>query len=366
MTIFFVNPMGYGTLGKYDYNIVSNFQNTTVLYLTNTKSQTHNLDQDSMKIYDYSSKKGIFKALSYIRSQYQLLQLAKSKNPRVVHFQWLKTPRVDLLLIKRLKRNSKTILTVHNLLPHSSGNRFKAIYKKIYLTVDQLIVHTARTKEELVKDYHITAEKIQIIPHGTFPIENLDRDKTANIKSAFVTNFKTADKVVFGVLGRINAYKGIPIIAEAWRKLTPEKRGVMHLLIAGEGKSTALEYIEGLDNTTVVNEAISDEEFQSFLEVSDFLLLPYLQISQSGFLLTALSNRKRVIVSNRGGLTEPFSLGKVGYIIEEPLNAENVKSALLEALDNKDIYPDETVWEKVLGYYDWKNIARSTEALYLL
>ena len=358
--------MGYGTLGKYDFNIVSNLQNTTVLYLTNTKSQTHNLDQDSMKIYSYSSKKGIFKVLSYLRSQYQVFQLAKSKSPGVVHFQWLKTPRIDFILIKRLKRiNIKTVLTVHNLLPHSSGNRYKAIYKKIYLTVDKLIVHTERTKDELVRDYHISPEKIQIIPHGTFPIENLDRVATEKIKSAFVEKHKTVDKVVFGVLGRINPYKGIPIIAEAWSELSSEQRDAMHLLIAGEGKSSALDRIERLDNTTVVNEAISDEEFQAFLEVSDFLLLPYLQISQSGFLLTALSNRKRVIVSNRGGLTEPFSLGNLGYIIEDPLDAENIKTALLKALDTNEIYPEEAVWEKVLGHYDWKNIAQRTEQLYL-
>ena len=49
---------------------------------------------------------------------------------------------------------------------------------------------------------------------------------------------------------------------------------------------------------------------------SDVLLLPYKEISQSGVLLSGLKYKKTFIVSNVGGLTQPFNLGKVGWVLE--------------------------------------------------
>ncbi|KQC29339.1 glycosyltransferase [Flagellimonas eckloniae] len=361
---FFVNPMGYGTLGKYDYNILSNIEKHKTLYLCNTQTQFSDFDGDIKRIYDYSSKRGLGKIWSYLKSQSLLLKMVGKYKPRSIHFQWLKIPYLDFFLLLILNsKKIKTILTVHNVLPHGSGNKYHFIYKKIYSKVNTLIAHTDRTKEELSETFNVKKDKIEVIPHGTFKTEGLNRSEINIIKEQLLKNEGLQNKTVFGALGRINPYKGIELIVDAWMSISTEERNKMHLIIAGEGESPVLNTLQGADNTTIINKAVSNEEFYAFLEISDYVLLPYLKISQSGFLLTALNEKKRVIVSDKGGLTEPFRFGSIGYVLDD-LKVETLKNTILKATKNKEKHPDEKVWSRIFDYYDWKSIAKMTEKLY--
>jgi len=101
--------------------------------------------------------------------------------------------------------------------------------------------------------------------------------------------------------------------------------------------------------------------------MSDVVLFPYREISQSGLLLTTLAYRKAVIVSNKGGLTQPFLLGKVGWILSE-LNAVELKNAIEYVSMNKDeldqIETNENLWKKIQNYYSWENIGNQTTKIY--
>lgn len=364
MKIFFVDPMGYGSLGSYDSSIINNISEEDIFYYSNIDFDSKKLTRKTHKIYSYSDKSLIVKIASYIGSQFTLLKQAKEKSPDVAHFQWLKIPHFDIFVLKILKkRGVKIILTVHNILPHDSGARYLKIYTKIYHLANALIVHTSVTKDELISKFGITPEKIIVIPHGVLEMERSNQSNIDKIKSDFKESYAIKNKVVFSILGSINKYKGVELAINAWQTLNLSKDSEMHLIIAGNGKFEQLKLLEQDDNTTIINRFLSNDEFIALIHLSDFVLLPYLQISQSGVLLTALNEKKRIIVSKKGGLTEPFQFGNIGYILEN-LTTEHLASTLKKAKDNYQNLPSEEVWNEIHNFYSWESIGIKTKKLY--
>lgn len=364
LNVFFVNPMGYGTLGKYDFNIINNIRNIELSYYCNMYSDHYDWNIPTYKIYRYSSKKGFFKLLSYLKSQWHLYRKLSHRGS-VIHFQWLKMPILDLVFIRFLRgKKYHVILTVHNILPHNSGNKFRRVFQKIYREIDSIIVHTTNTKLELIEEFGLNPNKIHVIPHGIFKIDEVDSGEMLKIKSNLIKYNNLQNKIIFGLLGRIGSYKGIELVADTWEFLQNQNIKHLHLLIAGEGESASLEKLKKMKNTTILHRALDDNEFNACLQLSDYILLPYFKISQSGVLLTALSERKRVIVSNVGGLTEPFQFGKIGYILDS-LSVESLSQTLLCAAQENEQYPDETIWDTIFNYYDWENIGEMTRKIYV-
>ncbi|CAN0604284.1 unnamed protein product, partial [Ectocarpus sp. 12 AP-2014] len=136
-----------------------------------------------------------------------------------------------------------------------------------------------------------------------------------------------------------------------------------HLIIAGKGEIPKKELMETDQNSTIINRFISSEEFDEVLKCSNYILLPYRKINQSGVLLTALNEKKKVIVSNLDGLVEPFQFGKIGLLIPQTTVAE-LKRAFIKADEEKDYCPTKKVWESIHEFYGWKSIGLKTNELY--
>lgn len=364
MKVFFIDPMGYGNLSSYDSSLLNNIHEVDIDYFTSVKFNLKDLNAKTHKIYSYSDQKGLKKILSYTRSQIFLLKLIIKEKPKIVHFQWFKIPILDYIVIKIIQYSGvHVILTAHNILPHDSGSRYLKIYTKIYQLLDVIIVHTSATKEELISKFGITSEKINVIPHGILEMERSNQSNIDKIKSDFKKSHNLKNKVVFSILGSINKYKGVELAINAWQTLNLSKNSEIHLIIAGNGKFEQLKLLEQDDNTTIVNRFLSNDEFIALVHLSDFVLLPYLQISQSGVLLTALNEKKRIIVSKKGGLTEPFQFGNIGYILED-LTKEHLASTLKKAKSNCENLPSEETWNEIHNFYSWESIGIKTKKLY--
>ena len=349
----------------YDYSLLSNIAHFKLEYFCNTKYDAQKLALKMNMLYDYSDKSGVSKLISYLKSQLKLLKIIQTEYPQIVHFQWFKIPYLDYyFLIKIRKSGAKIVLTAHNVLPHNTGDRYFRIYKKIYTIADRLIVHSEKTKEELVESFDVQKEKISVIPHGTLDFSsNIDLEKVAFYKNKFTKDFGLLGKTVFSALGVINDYKGIELIVDAWKSETISEKNDIHLIIAGKGTHKKLVELNERSNVSLENRFLLDEEFLALLQVTDYVLLPYRKISQSGVLLTAMNEKKKVIVSNVGGLTDPFKFGKVGHVLED-LTTDAMKKSIHDAIANSKKNPTDEVWEKVLDYFKWEGIARKTESLY--
>lgn len=359
MNIFYVDPQSYNNLADYDKYLLENIKLAKEFYCSDYFPYDKVYDTNINKIYHYNKKTGLKKIISYCNSELFLFKQILKKSPDVIHFQWFKIPIFDYIVLKIIKTFRKSTLlvhTAHNLLPHDTGDRFKSIYKRIYNIVDEIIVHSEITKKEMIQQFNISEGKINVIPHGYLPLKyNFEK--------------KNDGKFVFSFIGYLSNYKGLDLLLDAWCNKTRllENKGV-ELLIAGAGNLDCIKSIPKNKNIILENYFHTEEELSRIVANTDVALLPYRKISQSGVLLTFLAKHIPVIVSKVGGLTQPFEIGNVGWIIEE-ITSENIASILESIIKDMEfagkIHKDLEVWKKIDDFYDWKNIGNKTLNLYM-
>lgn len=359
----FIDPMSYSNLEVYDLELLTDFKEDEIIFVGNKNMKKTRRFYDIFLIYDYSFKRGLSKVMSYVISQLKVIGIINRIKPDIIHFQWFKIPFLDiflLLFIKLFYRKIKLICTVHNILPHDSGNNLKYVFKHIYRKFDTLLVHDIMAKRDLISMFNISDANITQIVHGV-----IDLDTDITIVNQIVENNQRANNIVFGVLGNFNEYKGIDLVLDAWENISKENN--VHLLIAGKGSVEALKNRSSDEKLTINNKYLSDEEFLAHVKISDVILLPYRKISQSGLLLTALSEKKYVIVSNVGGLTQPLKVANVGWVLEN-LNAESLERAMKESIDylnqlDHKLIP-ENEFNKIMSHFSWSKTSKKLREIY--
>lgn len=362
---FYVDPMSYNNLEVYDLNLLSKFNKKTLYFFGNKKIKqeiefTHKL------IYNYSDKRGFNKVVSYFISQLKLFFFILKEKPKLIHFQWFKVPALDFLLLFFINfffSKVKIVYTAHNILPHDSGDKYSKIYKKIYKLVDRIIVHDINTKVKISNMFKIAINNIKVIEHGLIKLENKKENFTPVLNENSLNN-----KIVFAFLGHINKYKGIDLLLSAWSSTKSlYENSNIELLVVGKGGEQYCKEFKKFNNVTVINKYLSNTQFLNVISLSDVVILPYREISQSGVLLTVLNEKKFVIVSNKGGLSNPFKYGNVGWLLEE-LNSDNIQKLLIEISENfkKGDVIDQNTMNKIYTAYSWDNISKKTNKLYKL
>jgi D-inositol-3-phosphate glycosyltransferase len=294
-------------------------------------------------------------------SQILLLFYVYRERPAIVHFQWLKVPAFDQFLVLYIQRfGAKVVYTAHNKLPHNSGVRYKSLFARIYAIVDSVIVHSERTREELIDEFALCPSKVCTIPHGLLE------------KGVHVTNPQENDKDAFqgltiAFLGALSPYKGISEFSEAILLVAPKiNKNQLKFIIAGKGELPCESDLLKLKNVHIDRRFLEKSQFQAYLAEADIIALPYRQISQSGVLLTAIAARKSLIVTDVGGLTEPHNLTGLGWVVKNSdslsqelanLFEDIAKNCLTRQINGKQ-------WEEINSFYSWDNIGKKTEELY--
>lgn len=114
-------------------------------------------------------------------------------------------------------------------------------------------------------------------------------------------------------LGRIMAYKGLPLLVDAITIL--RERGVaVELGVVGEGDLNGLGPRLASLGATIENRWIDHAEVGSVLARYDVVALPYVEASQSGVALTAFGGGMPVVATPVGGLRKQIRDGVDGLI----------------------------------------------------
>lgn len=363
--VFFVDPMSYHNLAGYDFELLSNIdENIKVSFYANEKLNLSIPNANIKKIYHYSQKKGLFKTVSYLKSQMILLRDIRKTKPDIVHFQWLKLPLIDYWFLAYIKKYSRIIYTSHDALTHHDERKYKASFIKILKIVDQVIVHTPTSKLDLAA--FIDGDKIETIKHGLLNLEKYFKPEISG--QQLKKELDIGNEMVFSALGTMDYYKGTDLLIEAWQSsaILRESKKVK-LIIAGKNKMGLQREAIRAENVIFIDRFIPDEEFTALIKLSDLILLPYRRISQSGLLLSAIAEEKKVLVSTAGELLQPFEYGNIGWILHQ--NDLGGLRTLLEriAVCPEDVTKpvDQIIWVQIKADYDWAEIGAQTSHLYL-
>ncbi|NBD23601.1 glycosyltransferase family 4 protein [Paenibacillus glycinis] len=304
---------------------------------------------------------------------YDRAAMFKPRRGDIVHLHWpsnsytasvfaltiVKSLFFALLLLHYRCLGVRLFWTVHNVWPHDGKTRWDRLMRKYILTVcHRGFVLSESVKDEVAGTFGVPASKLVVTPHGHYVDAYVS--KGTDIRKRFGI---APDSFLFLFIGRINPYKGVDQLVEAYSKLKL-KPGTCELLIAGHvDKGYSLDFIDRVNDGSIrVNpQFVDDQEMADFLEAANVIVLPYKQITTSGSAILALSHKKPVVAPRLGALGEYVSDGC--GILYDPDDPDGLRKALRQSMD-MDARETELRIAAKLGELDWGRIASKMVQVY--
>lgn len=287
----------------------------------------------------------------------------------------------------------KVVITMHSVVPrfflkrsffekYGAGQKLFALKRLFAIAMTRLsvifssrvIVHTEVAKNTLTKDYGATAEKIQVIPLGidlhSFRYTRKDAKRRLGLDGVDVLLF-------FGFIhpgkGVENAFRALPKILKKYPNTKLIVAGTCHRNLNSKGRAY-INYLERLSESLQLkhsvqftNEFVPDNDVPLYFAAADICILPYTEqgiVGASAVLSMAASYGKPVVASKIYRFSDVVD-GENGLLV--PCGDVD---ALAEAVI--DLLSDPSLQKKISQRLrrlarrnDWKNVSRSTLALYL-
>lgn len=249
--------------------------------------------------------------------------------PEVVFCSMLNYWSPLLGMVYRLLR-IRYFLLVHDATPHPGEDSWiqRLLFSLSFLNVDTFFVLSHSVKSSLMKTSTYRGQTIIVSNHGNL------YDGAVGVERAL----KADRPVTISFLGRILEYKGLDMFIMTLLHLR-ENGWAINGLICGNGviSSTDRALLERASFIEVNNRWLSDDDFKSYLDRSDILLLPYTEASQSGVVVAAKAFGVPLIVSPVGGLTEQVEHRVTGLVASD-VTVDAFVAAVGELLNNEHIY----------------------------
>lgn len=291
--------------------------------------------------------------------------------PDVIHVQYLPMLKwrvpLDLWFLRFCRaRGSKIVLTVHDLLPHDTGERHKAIFLKLYAMVDAIICHSDSIRGRLRQEFAVPEAKISVIPHGPF-FYDLHAAGSDDALRSFNLPANAQTVLWQGILF---PYKGVDVLLDAWQQVEAHCAGAI-LVIAGTGAPDLLDQVRaqaaalGLKRAHLHFRFLSTEELVALYRAAAVVVYPYNAITTSGALATGLALGKTIVASDLPVFRELLT-DRENALLVPPRDPRALAAALTELL--RDPMLRETLAAKVramdFGESSWLSIAEKTLAVY--
>ena len=288
--------------------------------------------------------------------------------PDIVHVQYLPLLRgrlpLDLWFVKACqRRGSKILLTVHDLLPHDTADRYRATFRQLYSQVDGIICHSEHIRERLAEEFGVEDTAVAVIPHGPF---FYDLPMTAGAAA----RWKRQDELLVLWQGILFPYKGVDVLLEAWRRVEAEVENAW-LLIAGTGPPELLAEVRGqidrlgLRRVRLELTFVSTDDLVAMYRAADIVAYPYRAITTSGALATGLALGKTIVASDLPVFRELLTPDVNSRLVEAGNTEElgSALSALLQDPASRDRLSSR-VREMNFGDQTWEKIAAQTIDVY--
>ncbi len=291
--------------------------------------------------------------------------------PDVIHVQYLPmlmSPLpIDLWFIKLCRRRGpKIVLTVHDLLPHDTGETHKQTFHDLYRIVDGIICHSDSIRTRLQAEFSVPEKKISVIPHGPFFY-----DLPAAAPEETLRSFDLEPgKLLVLWQGIIFPYKGIDLLLDAWQQVEVNNVDAC-LLIVGTGAPEFAEQIReqiarlGLKHVKLHLRFVSAEELVALYRAADIVVYPYRAITTSGALATGLALGKTIVASDLTVFRELLTDRKNALLVD-PRNSAALAAALMELSGSFLLRQQlaESVQAMDFGDRSWQFIGKKTLEAY--
>lgn len=259
------------------------------------------------------------------------------------------------------------LYTVHNLLPHDTGDRMREAYRNVYSIPDLLILHSETARQTFCGTFGIDPRRTRVIPHGPL-FEDTAPPPAAEARRQW--DLAPGELMVL-TQGFVKPYKGVDLLLEAWPAVVarvPRAR----LVIAGSGDPRLLQELAEqaarlgvAGSVRFISEFLSQTRVASLYQAADALVYPYRAITTSGALMTGIVFGKPIVASDLPAFRELLEDGRSARLAPAGVPGA-LAAAITEVLLDpalRDRLADASL-ELVRGRVSWRSIARQTAAAY--
>jgi glycosyltransferase involved in cell wall biosynthesis len=373
--VLIISPLGYTGLAYYDYSLCQSLseQGVNVELCTSNKwiLSSHKNTFTLTPLYKRCSGNinKVIKGWNYILSSLRILIHVLKSRVRIVHFQIVEIPLVDMFLMIALKLLGKRIVfTPHDIVHNKKYPLNSIITLILYLISDRIIVHKNANAETIVNNFRLKPEKIRIIPHGGYEYFVNGKVTRTYARKALGLN---ADYKIILFFGNIKPGKGLDILIKAM-PLVRERIDKLRLVIAGRlcggiTKNWLLNTLKekGISNVVIPKlEFIPEETILCYYMASDIVVLPYTTISESGVLRYAQTCGRTVVCSDLKEFRDTVVHGETGYLFEKGNHVDLAEQITKACLSGQLEQIGGNAKRLVREYYNWNKIAAITNDVY--
>ncbi len=279
----------------------------------------------------------------------ELILFIRDRRPSVVHFNgcypWMNfiLPFID---------DIPTVMTIHDIVPHPGSSRtdVQSVRDMLLSYADRVIVHGEYARDNI---RNVDKGIVRIVPHGNYSFFSCGQTCVEGTERTFL------------FFGRISEYKGIGYLVKAINELNAEGHD-LKLIIAGEGDlSPYKEDMEDRPWFEVINRYVADDEVPEIFGRCMAVVLPYIEVTQSGVVQIALGLGKPVISTTVGCLPEIIKEGVNGLLVPSA-NVPALKNAIVHMIENCAEAQEMGQRGQVMAdsEYSWDRIADMTLEVY--
>lgn len=235
-----------------------------------------------------------------------------------------------LRLIKRVS-GAKLLITCHDVMPHSISRNEIDNRKTIFKLADYLLVHNHNSIKELTKIFNIDYNRVVQHPFPIMDLSKLIKEDTQIEKD---TDFL--------FIGHLRKDKGIELLLDAWKDFyASNKRACLKVCGRKLCDSNFDENVFSNYNIDFNLHYITDEEYYRYIRRSRYVVLPYLQGTNSGIISTVLSLGAEVITSDIPMFQENPLVSKNNMFVSG--NKSSLVSLLHMKWAQKELHPSSLV-----------------------
>ncbi|MEJ8816984.1 glycosyltransferase family 4 protein [Lacibacter sp. H407] len=259
------------------------------------------------------------------------------------------------VLIKLLAPNKKIIVICHGIEVFEPVSGLK---KKVLEHADQILAVSTFTKQQLIEQQQLDAEKITVFPNTIDPYFQLP---SQFIKPNYLQQRYglSADEKIIFTLTRLNSsegYKGYDTLISVLPQLI-QKNIRFKYILAGKADAAELQRMQTLITSLGLADKVIMPGFIADVEVTDHYLLADVFVMPSkgeGFgivYLEAMGCGLSVIAGNKDGSTEALQFGKLGTLID-PDSSDELTAALVNVLTTE--HHSREVQQNMLTYFSFE------------
>jgi len=238
---------------------------------------------------------------------YKLLKKVKQENPDIIYLDIVGLPFFHLVAFFFLQKK-KVVCAAHDVIEHV-GSKYgiidrlhKKFMLRIYPYYHIFSVDQAKIFQQKYPNIFFFIARLALKDYG-IPDINITKQK---------------DKITFLFFGTIRKNKGLPLFIDAVNNLNKKYPNRIHVIIAGLcQRNNWCEYEKLMEDPSIFETHISlipNSMIPNLFQQSHYVVLPYLDVTQSGVLAVAYQYEIPAIASDFPEFRNDIQEGETGYL----------------------------------------------------